>query len=508
MMMPSANNNGSGNNKHSLLDRSIPIVLPTAADADLDQQTPSRKQGVSVQLERLHRLQGTSLISMGIHILQQQQQPSTSAASAQEPTTEPTTAITAPAISYSPTSWYASASTIFHRYYHGVSLIERDVWSVAMASTLIAAKLEEIPLTVRQLIIVYAHLYTRRRNVVIKTTSHSSMTTRGDTDDNHNNVTCLLIQKIINHPEVLVAPDISEQSSSSRRETITPLTPASVQALSPTGPLWKEWHEALLQTESSILRQLGFVLHWIPNRHVHKFMYAFLHVLQITSPPAKTAAATTTTTSRTASNPSADDAADNDDDDDRRRRCLTQGAWNYCNLSYRLDLCVRYEAAVIACAAIYLAALDLDLDQDLHVVKSLRLASNSNNMNTHPWWTVLLLGTTADITDNAQVAKTATDLVQIANALAGLAPVSSSASVSADARSKGGHADDNGNSSSGSINQNNGDEQLDQNQLDVLVASVAFLKPLNPDSFHGPESFVWEMANRHDAATAAGTSLG
>jgi cyclin L len=519
MMMSSANSNNnnkngsSNNNKHSLLDRSIPIVLPVASRGDdlLDQVTPSRKDGVPVQLERLHRLQGTSLISMGIHILHAQQSspPSNKNASTQQQeetaaaatTAAATTGAAAPISSYSPTSWYASACTIFHRYYHGVSLVERDVWSVAMAATLIAAKLEEIPLTVRQLIIVYAHLYTRRQHVVVV------VMTRQDDDNNNNaSTSMMLFQRIVNHPEVLVAKNLS-QSSSSSASTRRLLTTDSVQALSPKGPIWKEWHEALLQTESSILRQLGFVLHWIPNRgHVHKFVYAFLHVLRMA--PAATSTTTTTSAADIKTNDGDNHDDDDDDDDDdmddrRRRRLLAQGAWNYCNLSYRLDLCVRFEAAVIACAAIYLAAIDLgccNVDQDLRVVKSLFVSSTTTTtttattMNQNPcWWKILLLGNAAeDMTDNPPVDKTATDLIQITNTLAGLASVSSSAS---DALKEGGL-------SNIGTNRSNGNDPFDQDQLDVLVASVAFLKPLNSDSFHGPDSFVWEMANRHDAVTA------
>jgi cyclin L len=38
---------------------------------------------------------------------------------------------------------------------------------------------------------------------------------------------------------------------------------------------------------------------------------------------------------------------------------LSQAAWNYLNDSFRLDVCLRYSAQAIACAALYLSARKL-----------------------------------------------------------------------------------------------------------------------------------------------------
>jgi len=77
------------------------------------------------------------------------------------------------------------------------------------------------------------------------------------------------------------------------------------------GPIYEDWHKQASHSEASILRRLGFTLYWIPDSHPHKFILYFCQALGLTQSE------------------------------------FTQRAWNYCNDSYRLDLCTRFPPEVI-----------------------------------------------------------------------------------------------------------------------------------------------------------------
>jgi len=289
----------NGNHKRTLLDRSIVTILP---DPD---QTPSHKAGIDCDDERLYRLSGTSLMEqVCCHILK------------------------VPQI-------YPTATVLFHRFFHQVSFLEANVWSVSMACTLLAAKIEEVSarVSMRQLVLAYVHLYRRRSMVLLD-----------DDDGGGDEKRTRLLAFILNHKKVAyhsLAPTLSLDAKRKRLETEVP-------PLSMTGPVWKEWHDAVIQAESRLLRQLGFTFYWIPNQHPHRFVSHFCQALVV----------------------------DDEDDQKQQQEQLTDAALHYCNQSCRLDLCVRYAPEVVACAAIYLALL---LD---------RKEIQQRTTESRPWWHV------------------------------------------------------------------------------------------------------------------------
>lgn len=254
-------NNGNSNKPLSKVDRSIVALIQNPDN------TASRRDGISASCERLHRLHGTSLLLASCRLL------------------------------HLGPSVYATSCTIFHRFYHQTSLRQRDTWSVAMASILLASKSEEEPRQIRQIILIFAHIYRKRRLVCIRD--------------------CI---DIVKHPSVQASPLASLLSLDEKESRIR-----QVQLMSPLGPIFKEWHKAITDMEQHILRQLGFTLYWIPDSHPHKFILYFVRRLEVNN------------------------------------KKFHQIAWSYCNDSCRLDLCIRYAAEVIACAAIHMAARDCEI---------------------------------------------------------------------------------------------------------------------------------------------------
>lgn len=84
------------------------------------------------------------------------------------------------------------------------------------------------------------------------------------------------------------------------------------------GGLYSVWREELIATERRVLIRLGFGMYNIMD-YPHKYILYFVKVLDGSQE-------------------------------------LAQSAWNYLNDTLRIDICTRYSAESIACAAIYLAS--------------------------------------------------------------------------------------------------------------------------------------------------------
>ena len=211
----------------SVVDRSMVPILKDVSS------TPSSKRNVSWKVERLHRLHGTSLIADACELLRTENM------------------------------LYATACTIFHRFYHRISICEVDVWSAAMASLLLSSKMEEEPQRLHNILLVFVHLYRKRRQF------HPSNSSSND----EQLLSCI------------------SQSTNASKQTDAEKEHALRNHMKPFSPIsrpFKEWKEALIHTENIILRQLGFTLHWIPDSHPHKFLLYFIRVLEIDHPKVTT----------------------------------------------------------------------------------------------------------------------------------------------------------------------------------------------------------------------------
>jgi hypothetical protein len=276
--MPSSDTN--------IVDRNVLQIIP--------QSRIKSCSNYSSRIEFLHRINGTSIIFQAATLLR-----------------------------LSP-SVYATTTTIFHRFYHreSCSLEKFDVWSIAIASLLLACKVEEDVRRIREIILVFIHVYRRMRlglgsastgtndmEVIPKTPESLSIAQAGILKENH----------------------LSEEERQNILRYVRPLPQY--------GMLYKEWEEQVMDMENIILRELGFVLYWIPDSHPHTFLLYFIKVLGV------------------------------------EEKCVAQFAWNYCNDSCRLDICVRYSPELVACAAIHLACIDSDISLPL---------------TPKPWWSAFL----------------------------------------------------------------------------------------------------------------------
>ena len=212
--------------KLTRLDRSLALIL------EKPDQTPSRHAGITAEVERLHRFHGISIIlesSSGLKL---------------------------------GASTNATACTIFHRFYHSCSLTDYDVWSVAIASTLLATKIEEDPKTLKQIIEEYNTIYAKR--IILA---------EMDFDETESN------KPVLSSSHLMCLQDvISKWPQAGKRQQVYRRLP---QPLNKLGPVYKEWHQEISKMESVLLRQLGFTFYWISDSHPHKFLLHFCKVLEL-----------------------------------------------------------------------------------------------------------------------------------------------------------------------------------------------------------------------------------
>ena len=307
-----------------VVDRTLHPLL-SSPTTTTPSTTASSSNPIDASTERLHRLHGASLIQSSAHLL-----------------------------SLSP-STTATALTIFHRFYHRVPLAQVDVWSASMASVSVAGKVEEDLRRMSQIIAVFVHLYRRRRLAVGDGGSAVSRSAGGGNSNDNNNT----------H-----TPSISSSSSSGLTEGQKSNILRYNRPMPQTGPVYQTWSRALLDTETLILRHLGFTLYWIPDHHPHKFILYFLRVLKLDQGADGSA-----------------NGANGENGGGKESGSVAQRSWNYCNDASLLDLSVRHEPEIVACAAILLATSSTGRSRSAGTQPT---SISLPPMKPRPWWEVFV----------------------------------------------------------------------------------------------------------------------
>ncbi len=232
-----------------------------------------------------------------------------------------------------------------------------------MASVLLACKITSGGMKISDVILVFVHVY-RRMRLGIDCDDDDDDDDDDDSGDNGNEqqsssfsfrtAYCSLLEKEREAKKKLLTQE--------ERQNIL----RYVRPLPRNGLIYREWEEELVKMENVLLRELGFSLYWIPESHPHVFLLYFMKVLELVD----------------SDDNNGDDYDDYDDNDnnnddnggtngnsnindsngdnrdknssvkaggneDRKGTSIAQIAWNYCNDSCRLDLCVRYEPELI-----------------------------------------------------------------------------------------------------------------------------------------------------------------
>jgi hypothetical protein len=245
------NDNAAISRTNIVIDRTLYVTFPSQL---LNRPTPSQLYSVTPSQERLHRIHGASLIHSASYLLR-----------------------------FNNPSTKCTSCSLFHRFYHRESLTDYDVWSVAMACVVIGAKIEDDIRSIKQIILVFHHLFRRRR---------------------------LQLQPLhVTNKEFPSSTLLSQNLTNNEKEN---LLRSFIPSLNPYGHVYREYHSVIMRTEQIVLRALGFTVYWIPCSHPHSFLLYFCKVLEM-----------------------------------KEGNTVVQRAWNFCNDSSLLDLCVRYKPQVM-----------------------------------------------------------------------------------------------------------------------------------------------------------------
>jgi cyclin L len=234
----------------------------------------------------------------------------------------------------------ATACVLFHRFFQSPngSIYEIDVWSVSMASLLLASKIHDMSIiSVRSIVHAFCYVY---RNRVLK--CRQNMT--ADDTALHNLMNT--------HVGLATAPEAWQKLSQVEQQRR--LCPETI-SLSTHGPLYLEWYNAIIQTECRLLQQFGYIVYWIPEYHSHNFVQSFCRLVDIVVP-----------------NPNDHNRDSNEGNDPRQLWIDT--TYKYCHDASYIDICVRYQPELICCATMYCAALKLEYkfpSTDVHWWKNL-----------------------------------------------------------------------------------------------------------------------------------------